>query len=141
MSSFGLIYKVCPIGPHTEQQVYYGSTIDDLKNRLRHHKDSYKSWKRGKANYVSIYNLFDQFGIANCAIHLVDYYQYNERNELRQQEQKFIQSSPCINQVFNNKRRKYAKAPVTFIQLYQASYFRKKQSTIQLFRQLPFHQN
>ena len=61
----GKIYRV---SDNSFTESYIGSTIQPLSRRMGGHRKLYKLFSSGKLNYyVSIYDIFDEFGIDNCA--------------------------------------------------------------------------
>ncbi len=52
-----------------------------------------------KVNSVSIYDLFNKYGIDNCNIFLLENYNCNDINELRAKEGEYIKKFKCINKI------------------------------------------
>ena len=91
----GKIYKIVDVGYN---KCYIGSTCEELSQRMARHRAIYKQYAKGKrASYVSSFDLFDEFGLDNCKIELLEAVAVNNREELRQQEGKHIQNNECIN--------------------------------------------
>jgi hypothetical protein len=92
----GKIYKIVDVG---RTKMYIGSTTKDyVSKRMVEHRNKYKNYKSGgKAGYVSVYDLFDEFGIDNCSIELIENYPCQSRDELRRKEGEIIQASDCVN--------------------------------------------
>ena len=91
----GKIYKITDIGYN---KCYYGSTCEKLSARMAKHRSNYKSYLDGdRRHYVSSFQLFDEFGIENCKIELVEHYACNNKDELLKQEGYHIQHNECIN--------------------------------------------
>ena len=96
--SKGKIYKIEPLCDHDEGDIYIGSTTKKyLSQRLQQHKSSYKAFLDNKTNNVSIYGLFNKYGIDNFNIFLLENYNCNDINELRQRERFYIQALDCVN--------------------------------------------
>lgn len=94
--SQGKIYKI--IAP--DNICYIGSTIDTLVSRFGNHKRSYKSWKDGNVKRpCSVVNVFDQYGIENCKIELVENFSCESKKELDRREGEIIKLTECINKV------------------------------------------
>ena len=51
---------------------YYGSTTETLRKRLERHRGYYSRYLRGKHHYMTSFKLFNDFGIQNCKIELVE---------------------------------------------------------------------
>ena len=92
----GKIYRICDVG-YTKS--YYGSTTQALSMRLAGHRRNYRLHKEHKCNKVAVYDLFDEFGVKNCKIELVEDFPCETRNELQRQEGHHIRQNECINKI------------------------------------------
>ena len=73
----GKIYLVTDVA---YTKCYYGSTCEELSKRFWRHKGVYKTFLDGKCSYKhSICQLFDEFGVENCKIELVELFPTNPR--------------------------------------------------------------
>ena len=83
----GKIYKLW--SPHgTEEEVYYGSTCNDLRFR----KNGHKSKSKCTSNI-----LFEKYD--DVRIELVEDYPCNNKEELNKKEGHYIRNNPCLNKV------------------------------------------
>lgn len=91
----GKIYKIeSPLG----DKVYYGSTTKQyLSQRMTKHRGDYKQWLNDKASLVMSYKLFDEYGLENCKIVLIENYPCESKDELRAREAHYIKSFECVN--------------------------------------------
>ena len=92
----GKIYKITDIA---YTKMYIGSTCQPLSKRFTNHKKDYKVWKDGKSHKVSSYEIFDEFGIENCKIELIENYECNCKDELLKKEGEHIKNNDCVNKV------------------------------------------
>ena len=99
----GKIYKIVD---NAYTKMYIGSTTQSLSKRFSKHKGDYKIWKNGKTNYVSSYCIFDEFGIENCKIELIENYICNSKNELERKEGEHIKNNDCVNKVIAGRTKK-----------------------------------
>ena len=91
----GKIYKIVDIGYN---KCYIGSTIETLSNRMAKHRYSYKASHLTKTNrYETSIKLFDEYGIENCKIELIETYPCNSKDELVAREGFYIKSTDRIN--------------------------------------------
>ena len=74
-----------------------GSTCEGLSVRMAKHRRSYKSYLKGKGWHLTVYNLFDEFGLGNCRIEWVEDYPCNNQKELRAREGRHIRKCDCVN--------------------------------------------
>ena len=88
------IYKIVDVG---YTKCYIGSTTTSLAVRMSHHRDHYRAFQRGQHNDMSVFRLFEEFGVENCKIELVDTFPCQSREELLQREGHHIQNTECIN--------------------------------------------
>ena len=65
--------KIYQITSHCGDKIYIGSTTKKyLSQRMDKHRSSYKQWKQGKAGKIMIFDIFDEYGIENCQILLLE---------------------------------------------------------------------
>jgi hypothetical protein len=96
--SKGKIYKIYPIVPHDEGDVYIGSTCRFyLCQRWGQHLTSYKTYLEGKSRKCSSYILFEKYGVDNCKCELIENYSCNDINELNRREGEIQQLTKCVN--------------------------------------------
>ena len=94
--SRGKIYKI--IAP--DNTCYIGSTIDTLVSRFGNHRRSYNSWKNGNVKRpCSVVTMFEEHGIENCKIELVENFSCESKKELDRREGEIIKLTECINKV------------------------------------------
>ena len=68
----GKIYKITDVGYN---KCYIGSTVETLSRRISRHRTGYRRLLEGKkeGNNTS-YSLFEEFGMENCKIELIENY-------------------------------------------------------------------
>jgi hypothetical protein len=85
----GKIYEiVC-----TSDEKYIGSTISTLPVRFSSHKSEFKRWKEGKIGNVTVFEIFNKYGIDNCTIKLIEEFPCNSKKELERREGEIIRLS------------------------------------------------
>ena len=93
----GKIYKITDIGYN---KYYIGSTCEELSQRMARHRADYKKFLNGgKKGHIRSYDLFDEFGIENCKIELIEYFKCDTLQELRKREGEHIKNTECVNKV------------------------------------------
>ena len=91
----GKIYKLwSPQG--TDEEVYYGSTCNDLRYRKRGHKT-----KNNKCNSNILFEKYD-----DVRIELVEDYPCNNKAELNKREGHYIRENKCLNKCIAGRTRK-----------------------------------
>jgi hypothetical protein len=90
----GKIYKIVDIG---YTKMYIGSTTQPLYKRFSYHKESYIRWKNNKHNKVMVFDIFEEFGIDNCKIELIEECPCENRMELCKKEGEYIKNNNCVN--------------------------------------------
>lgn len=99
------IYKIWSTqGP----KIYVGSTCKDrLCQRMNTHRESYKCYKKDiKNGYATSYLLFDEYGIENCFIELIEAKECCNKDERNKLEGHYIRTLECVNKVIPNRTKK-----------------------------------
>ncbi len=97
--SQGKIYKIM-VNSDPDRPVYVGSTCKQyLSQRMDNHRSQYKMWKEGKKNNVTVFDIFDKYGIDNCCIVLLELVSATTIDELHARERFWIQCTVCVNKV------------------------------------------
>jgi hypothetical protein len=88
--------------------VYYGSTTQPLCKRISEHRSAYKRYKNGKGKeyYKSVFIIFDEFGLENCKIELVELFPCENKNQLHQKEGEYIKNNECVNKNIAGRTQK-----------------------------------
>jgi hypothetical protein len=73
---------------------------------MNEHRKAYRLFKDGKSKKVYVYDLFDEFGIENCKIELIELYPCNSKMELRRREGHHQQLIDCVNRNVAGRTRK-----------------------------------
>jgi hypothetical protein len=94
--SNGKIYKVIDI---SYTKCYYGSTTQELSSRMTAHRRDYKRFKLKDYKYLTVFEIFDEFGITNCKIELVEMFPSVNKSELEAREGFYIKNNECVNKV------------------------------------------
>ena len=90
--------KIYKIETHLSDKIYIGSTTNPyLCNRMAMHRSDYKLFKAGKKHKLTSFQLFDEFGIDNCKISLIELYPCSSIDELNAREGHYIKSLECVN--------------------------------------------
>ena len=98
------IYKIEQI--NGEGLCYVGSTTKQyLSQRLDSHRGKYKGWKNGNAKYVDSFKLFDDYGVENCQILLLESFLCNSKDELKAKIAEYTKNLDCVNKIINKTKR------------------------------------
>ncbi len=90
--------KIYKIESHLGPKIYIGSTTKEyLSQRMDSHRSNYKQWKKGKGNYTGSYSLFDEYGLENCKIILIELFPCKIHDEKASREGYYIRSLNCVN--------------------------------------------
>ena len=90
----GKIYKIVDVGYN---KCYIGSTCERLSQRMTRHRSYYFKFLKDKKIKLSSSRLFDEYGLDNCKIELVEEYPCNNKEELLRREGQHIASMDCVN--------------------------------------------
>ena len=96
----GKIYKITDIA---YTKTYYGSTIQELSLRMINHINQFKTQKNKN---LGSFDMFEEFGMENCKIELVELYPCNSRIELEKREGCYIKYNECVNKRIAGRSRK-----------------------------------
>lgn len=92
--SKGQIYK---IWDNTFTKCYVGSSVQPLSKRMQKHKCDFKKYLSDGCKYMSVFDLFDEFGVENCKIEWVEDVVCKSKKELQAREGFHIRNSDCVN--------------------------------------------
>jgi hypothetical protein len=108
--SNGKVYK---IESHLGDKIYIGSTTKEhLCQRMDTQRHNYDSWKRGTIGLTASYLIFDEYGVKNCQIVLLESYPCNSKDELESRKAFYIKSMECINKAIPNRTKEEIKEQV-----------------------------
>jgi len=108
----GKIYK---IESHLGDKIYIGSTVKKrLCNRMSYHRFTFNKNKlTEKKSNMSSFILFEEYGLENCKIVLIENYPCNTKDELLAREAFYIRTLTCVNKIIpNRKREEYYNDPI-----------------------------
>ena len=88
------IYKIVDVGYN---KCYIGSTCESLSQRMARHRNDYKANQRIKSKITNSFKLFDEYGLDNCKIELVENHPCGNIEELRRREGFYIKEFDCVN--------------------------------------------
>ena len=96
----GKIYKLVD---NTTGDIYVGSTIQELNERLRGHNLNYKKFLNNKYHYVSSFKILEN---NDYHIELLEDYPCNSKKELETKEREHIENIECINNNIPTRTKK-----------------------------------
>ena len=99
----GRIYKIVDNGYN---KMYIGSTVQSLSNRMSEHRKRFNKYRNGQdTNYTSSFVIFEEYGMDNCKIELIEVFPCGSKEELHKQEGFHIKSNDCVNKLVNGRTR------------------------------------
>ena len=127
------IYKIWSIAG---DKIYIGSTTKKyLSQRMENHRYGYKTWKQENSSFVTSFNLFEEYGIDNCFIELLEAKVCISKDELKQLEGKYIRSLVCVNKCIAGRTKKeYRDEHKEKIKEYDKKYRGKHKEEIKQYR-------
>jgi ribosome-interacting GTPase 1 len=93
------VYKIQPVSCADEGDVYVGSTIRKLSQRMDNHIRGYYRYNEGKHHKTTCYDIFDKYGVDNCIITLIEEVNAKTKDELLKRERYYIENTMCVNKV------------------------------------------
>lgn len=96
----GKIYKI--VSDSTDD-IYIGSTIQTLSQRLTKHRGDYKQWKKGNYGYNRSFSLIER---GDYHIILLEPFPCNNQEELTARERWYIDNNKCLNKIKPGRTKK-----------------------------------
>ena len=97
------IYKICDVGYN---KCYIGSTCEDLSQRMARHRHNYSSYQRNKCKFTTSLRLFEEYGLDNYKIELIETFPCENTEELRRREGYVIKKFDCVNKTIAGRADK-----------------------------------
>ena len=99
--------KVYKIWSPQGDKIYIGSTTKQyLSQRMTSHRNDYNCWKSGKGHFVTSYSIFDEYGLDNCNIELLEAKPCSSKDELHALEGKYMRELQCVNKCIAGRTHK-----------------------------------
>ena len=123
--------KIYKIYSDQGNKVYIGCTTKKyLSERMARHRYDYTYFKKKREGsgfaFVTSYLLFDEYGVNNCKIELLESFPCNSIDEIRKREANYIQTIPNINNYHNWTDERKEKAKMKRKQQKKVAYQLKK---------------
>ena len=95
--------KIYAIRSYQTDDIYIGSSIDRLSNRLSNHRTGFKNYQSGKGTYVTSYEVVKY---QDAFIELVEEVKANNKIELNRREGQVIRATPnCVNKYIAGRNK------------------------------------
>jgi len=116
--------KVYKIWSPNGDKIYVGSTTKImLCQRMTAHRYKYQEWKKTAKVDTTSYLLFDEYGLNNCFIELLEAKECSSKDELHKLEGKYIRELNCVNKIILGRTKKeYREDNKEKIDEYQKTY-------------------
>ena len=88
------IYKIVDV---YYKKCYIASTCESLSQRMARHRRHYRFYQNNPKRSMTSFYLFDDVGIDNCKIELIESYPCQSKEELLKREGYHIQNNDCVN--------------------------------------------
>jgi hypothetical protein len=106
--------KIYILRSNLGDKVYIGSTISTLADRFYHHKTSYRKWvlngKPEKLGNPTCVLVFEEYGLENVYIELVELYPCSCKDELERREgqiqREYIAKQLAVNKIIAGRTKK-----------------------------------
>lgn len=99
--------KIYQVTSHMGDKIYIGSTTKQyLSQRMDLHRSQYKQWKLGKAGKVMLFDMFNEYGVENCQILLLELCVCSCNDAFSAREGYYIRTMSCVNKVVPGRTRK-----------------------------------
>ncbi len=141
----GRIYEIIT---SESDECYVGSTFNSLDHRFKNHKSAYKKYLKGEYSKISVYKLFDDYGIENCEIRQIKEYVVIDSNHLKVYETLWMKKKNSINKIQpiggilkkQNKSRYYKENKERILRYYK-QYREDKKEEIRIYKSEYYKEN
>jgi len=125
----GKIYK---IESHSGDKIYIGSTTKKyLSQRMDTHRADYKRWKNIKHNFITSYKLFEEYGVENCNIVLLELCPCESKDMMHAREAYYIRTLKCVNKCIPDRtKREWCEDNKDKLKEYQMKWYENNKETI-----------
>ena len=121
---------------------YVGSTVQPLSKRMEVHRSTYKKYLDGIHHYVSVFDLFDEYGVLNCKIELVESYSCNSKEGLHGKEGIVQRECDCVNKrVAGRSKKQYYEDNKLKMDKYRQEYYEEHKDRIKTYLQQYYKDN
>jgi hypothetical protein len=98
--------KIYKIESHLGDKIYVGSTAKEyLSQRFQQHKNDYKKWKETKLKKITSFDIFEEYGVENCNIVLIEEYPCTSKDSKNAREGHYIKTLNCVNKRIEGRTR------------------------------------
>jgi len=97
----GVIYRIYD---NTNGNIYYGSTIQSLSNRMASHRSNYKKWIKGDKRTSC--KSFEIIKNGDYDYNIVEEIECENKYELHNRERYYIENNECVNKLIPNRTKK-----------------------------------
>ena len=135
--------KIYKIYSHLGDKIYIGSTVCDLvSQRMVKHRGSYKQWKKNNERYMRSFVLFEEYGIENCYIELIEAKPCLDINEQAKLEGSYIRTLECVNKnIPGRTRQEYEKDNKEKIKATRKQFYEKNKDKLNTKRKEYYEEN
>ena len=98
--------KIYAIWDSKYTKCYVGSTVEELSKRMTKHRDKYKQYLQNSGNFNTAFHLFNEFGIEDCRIELMEMYPCDNKAQLEAREGHHIRNTTCVNRKILGRTKK-----------------------------------
>ncbi len=124
--------KIYKIVNNVNDECYVGSTTQTLAERYSGHLSDYRRYQKVSDRYITSFLMFDNYGLNNCRIELVENYSVKTRQELFARERVWIEKLNTVNKVIPTQTaQEYYKKNMDRIFAYKQEYNKKYSIRIQ----------
>ncbi len=95
----GIIYQIYYNHPQHGMIRYIGSTTRSLTTRYYNHVKAFERWVNGLGHTIAIYPFWQRYGIDSFLVEEIKEVRFDNRDELRQEEQRCMEAMANINAV------------------------------------------
>jgi hypothetical protein len=127
--------KIYKLTSSNSNEIYIGSTVNNLSKRKAHHIADYKSYLLNKKKYITSFKIIEYGG--DIDICLLEEYPCDNKEQLHQKERFYIENNLCINKIIPTRtKNEYNELNKDKIKEYQQQYRNIKKEYIKEYYEL-----
>ena len=123
--------KIYRIWDNSYTKCYIGSTCEDLNRRFSAHKRDYRRRDIDRTKFSTSWELFNEYGLDNCKIELIENFPCNSKEELHAREGKYQREIDCVNKnIAGRSLRQYNEGEKDKIKCYRKQHYESNKEEI-----------
>jgi hypothetical protein len=124
------IYKIESITG--EGDIFIGGTTKNyICNTFNQYKGNYNQYLKGDYHFLSVFEIFNKYGVNNCKITIIERFSCNDKDELNRKVGEHVKNTDCVNKRMEGRtKNEYYNDNIEYIKKYRIDYEEKNKDKI-----------